>query len=122
MLIRLPARELATQPPAHEDTVHRLYDGWRRAISLVEFLRVVSFFVRRFTAKYPDIAVAPTVDRLLPVTNDKDRFFAVRSLRLFDERRERSPLLAARVLKFIKRPCADLRVEAVFERETNIVW
>ena len=122
MLVRFPARELAAQPPAHEDAVHRLNDGGRRAISLVELSLVVSFFVRRFTAEYPDITVTPAVDRLLPVADDKDRLFAVRSLRFFDERRERGPLFTARVLKFIESPCADLRVEAVFECEANVVW
>ena len=122
MLVRFPARELAAQPPAHEDAVHRLNDGRRRAISLIEFLRVVSVFVCLFATEYPNIAVTPTVDRLLPVADDKDRLFAVRCLRLFDERRERGPLFAARVLKFIESPCADLRVEAVFECEANIVW
>ena len=35
MLVRFPAGELAAHPPAHEDAVHRLHDGGRRAVGLV---------------------------------------------------------------------------------------
>ena len=76
MFRSLPAWKLLTKATFHENAVHRLNDGRRRAIGLVEFAQLVGATFP-FAAKDADIPITPAVDRLLRIADDKDRLLSV---------------------------------------------
>ena len=120
VLRRLPAGELVLKPSVHEDRVDGRRDGRTIAPGLLERADLIGP-ARPLPREDADVTVAPAVDRLLAIADDKDGLLPVRLLGLLDESREGRPLLAARILELVQRPRPNLRVHPVLKRQPRVI-
>ncbi len=119
MLGAMPFAELL-QPLHAEDAIHGIGDFLRKA---PRFIAPIEHIASAFAlaGENRHVSIAPAVDCLLAVADHKDAARAVLALQRFvDKVSERGPLFAAGILKFIKRPVANARIEPIFKRQSRI--
>ena len=118
-MIRAPPLAELSHCLRAEHPVDGIGDLLRVAVGFVQFAQLV-FPALPLPREDGDVAVAPAIDRLLAVADDKDAFLTIGLHRLVNEIAQSIPLFMARILELVQCPMTDAGVHTVFQREPRI--